>query len=173
MLEVVLSPHNDDECLYVAYTIMRYKPLVIVVTDSYRQGINAEVRRQESIEAMKLLGAPVVFLGIKDIDLTEEVLTERVKSLQPDILYAPAIQHGHKDHDIVGKVAQKLFPEKLRQYSTYSNKSWFIEEGNVVEPTKAEIHLKNEALSKYPTQRYAFAKVNFEAVYNRPEYFIC
>jgi len=33
-MKLLLSPHNDDECLFAAYTLMREKPLVIVVTDS-------------------------------------------------------------------------------------------------------------------------------------------
>ena len=172
MLEVVLAPHNDDECLFVAFTVMRNRPLVIVITDGYRQGIDPEIRRKESIEAMKVLNAPVVFWGIRDMDLTEKILTDRIKDLRADIVYAPAVQHGHKDHDTVGIVARKLFGERLRQYSTYSKTNWFVEEGRVVEPTKKEIEIKNKALKKYATQRRIFAKVNFEAVIGRPEYFL-
>ena len=35
-MKILLAPHNDDEALFAAYTIMREHPLVIVVTDGYR-----------------------------------------------------------------------------------------------------------------------------------------
>jgi len=68
-MKLLLSPHNDDECLFAAYTLMREKPLVIIVTDSDAQlaeGITAQQRREESIRACELLSVPVVFLGLKD-----------------------------------------------------------------------------------------------------------
>ena len=49
---IFLAPHNDDETLFAAYTLMRYKPFVIIVTDSFIQpergdtGCTAEIRRK-------------------------------------------------------------------------------------------------------------------------------
>lgn len=182
MFEIVLSPHNDDESLFMAYTIMRHKPLVVIVTDGYNQKrmgfeVTAEQRREETIEAMKILDAPYVFLGIKDIDLTEELLISRLKYLDPSTVYAPAIQGGHKDHDLVGKVAEKLFGmssnyDRLIQYSTYSKDVHFIEKGDKVEPTAEEMKLKNEALDKYASQ-IKYSRPHFEAVRDKPEYIIC
>jgi LmbE family N-acetylglucosaminyl deacetylase len=74
-MNLLLSPHNDDECLFAAYTLMREKPLVIIVTDSdahLAEGITAYDRREESRRACELLGVPVVFLGLKDGALEQQ-----------------------------------------------------------------------------------------------------
>src|SRR3990167_6541633 len=100
-MDLLISPHNDDESLFAAYTILRHKPLVVICTDSYIQpnrgdsGCTAEIRREETIRAMEVLKCPVVFLGIKDTELTEENLTRRLQDFQGlgfEKVYAPAIQ---------------------------------------------------------------------------------
>ena len=177
MFGVVLAPHNDDETLFMAYTVMRNKPLVIIITDGYNQKrmgfeVNAEQRRLESIEACRILGAPVVFLGIKDTEITEDILAERLSGLSADIVYAPAIQGGHKDHDLVSRVAVRLFGDRVRHYSTYSKEDFFIQEGTKVVPIEAEMLLKNEALNKYVSQ-IRYSKPHFDEVRGKPEWFIC
>ena len=54
-MKLLLSPHNDDECLFAAYTLMREKPLVVIITDSDAhlvEGITAHQRREESRRAV-------------------------------------------------------------------------------------------------------------------------
>src|SRR5215217_1441618 len=103
-MKLLLSPHNDDECLFAAYTLMREKPLVIVITDSdLAGGVTAHERREESRRACELLGVPVVFLGLKDGTLEQQrgglkVRLEPFASQTWSHVYAPAIQGGHKDH---------------------------------------------------------------------------
>ena len=68
-MKILISPHNDDETLFCSWTILREKPLVVIVTDSARQaskGITAEQRRAETKAAMDILGVEVRFLGIPD-----------------------------------------------------------------------------------------------------------
>jgi len=66
--QILIAPHNDDEVLFAAYTLMRNRLHVVIVTDSYIQeergdiGCDAETRRQESIKACALLGCSVSFL---------------------------------------------------------------------------------------------------------------
>jgi hypothetical protein len=36
-VKVFLSPHHDDETLFGAFTLLRERPLVVIVTDSYVQ----------------------------------------------------------------------------------------------------------------------------------------
>lgn len=61
-MKLFLSPHNDDETLFGAFTIMREKPLVVVVFDSYIQVARGaewcdwKTRRQETARAMIALG---------------------------------------------------------------------------------------------------------------------
>jgi LmbE family N-acetylglucosaminyl deacetylase len=174
-MKLLLAPHNDDEALYCAFTIMRLKPLVVIVTDSakhlQRYGITAQERRSETIEAMKILGATVLFLGIPDDNLTEEVLSERLKHLDPEMVFAPAIQGGNADHDTVGKVADNLWGDKVKHYATYTREDPVPSGNSVVIPTAVEISRKHEALKKYPTQ----LKVNgmyFISVMGKPEYYV-
>src|ERR1044072_9645804 len=82
-MKLLLSPHNDDECLFAAYTLMREKPLVIIVTDSdLAEGVTAHQRREESTRACELLGVPVVFLGLKD-GLLQQQKAELKRRLEP------------------------------------------------------------------------------------------
>jgi LmbE family N-acetylglucosaminyl deacetylase len=69
-MSILFSAHQDDESLFACYTIMREKPLVVVVYDGYQHqrkfNIGVNVRRNESIMAMKLLGVNVEFMGLSD-----------------------------------------------------------------------------------------------------------
>jgi tetratricopeptide (TPR) repeat protein len=155
---ILLSTHNDDEALFASFTLIRHRPLVVVVTDSYIQpergdeGCTAEIRRQETIEAMKIAGCPVVFLGIKDTELTEEVLRERLKVFKPEMIYAPAIQGGNIHHDIVGKVALELFGDKCERYTTYTKTELYTTGNFEIKPTHNELELKEKMLNCYESQ---------------------
>jgi LmbE family N-acetylglucosaminyl deacetylase len=177
-MNLLLSPHNDDECLFVSYTLIREKPLVVIITDSDLQidfGVTAEHRREESRRGCELLGVPVVFLGLKDGSLNEADLTRRLKSfnnLQWKRVYAPAIQGGHPDHDLIGKVAFSVF-HRVSLYATYALGEKFSPVGEEVSPTQNEIDLKNKALDCYASQIGLIEnKKHFDAVRGKPEYLI-
>jgi LmbE family N-acetylglucosaminyl deacetylase len=177
-MKLLLSPHNDDECLFAAYTLMRETPLVIIVTDSdaqYDKGVTAEMRREESRRGCETLGVAVSFLGLKDGSLDEADLRERLApfaSLDWKRIYAPAIQGGHRDHDVLAKVASLMFP-RVTYYSTYAEGEHFTPEGKGIEPnpTQEEIELKNKALDCYASQiGIVENKRHFDAVRNNSEY---
>lgn len=155
---IFLAPHNDDEALFGAYTLMREKPLVIIVTDSFIQpergeiNCTAEIRRQETINAMAIAGCPVVFLGIKDKELTEELLIERLKPFNPEVVYAPAIHGGNAHHDMVGRVARQLFPGRSRHYTTYTKLDLYTTGSTEIRPTEHEKALKTKMLNCYESQ---------------------
>lgn len=176
---IFLAPHNDDECLFGAYTLMRLRPLVIICTDSFIQpnrgdvGCSAEERRQETIDAMKLLGCPVLFLGIKDTDLTEEELMERLSLLEAETFYIPAIQGGNPHHDIVGKVGLQLWGKRCERYTTYTKTELYTTGGWEIKPTQSEIDLKNKALDCYKSQlRLQSTSPHFLAVRNLSEWLL-
>lgn len=63
-MKLLISPHNDDETLFAAFTIMRERPVVLVVFDSEVQVLrgfadcDAVTRRNETMHAMaELTGA--------------------------------------------------------------------------------------------------------------------
>lgn len=176
---IFLAPHNDDEVLFGAFTLMRVKPMVIIVTDSYIQhmrgdvGCHHSIRREETIEAMKLAGCSVVFLGIPDISLTEELLRDRLKHFKPEMIYAPAIQGGNPQHDIVGKVAKELFGDRCEQYTTYTKTELYTTGNFEVNPTIQELELKEKMLECYKSQLSLASTIpHFQAVKGKSEWLI-
>lgn len=177
-MKLLLSPHNDDECLFAAYTLMRERPLVVVVTDSdahVAEGVTAQQRREESRRACELLGVPVVFLGMTDgaLDQQKEDLRRRLGPFasQPwSHVYAPAIQGGHKDHDAVGDVVSSMF-STVSYYATYAAGECFTPLGSEIKPTPKEVDRKNMALECYASQiRLARGECRFDVVRGRSEY---
>lgn len=173
-----ISPHNDDETLFGAYTLMRYHPVVLVVTDSYIQfergdGITAEQRRQETLAAMRLLGCPVVWGGIRDADLNEYNCRNLFESFENfDRVYAPMVQGGNVHHDIIGTVAAQMFPNLIR-YPTYTKTELWTPEGVSVIPEPDEIILKNKALDCYQSQiNLPSTRPHFDAVRNKCEWLV-
>ena len=177
-MKLLLSPHNDDECLFAAYTLMREKPLVIIVTDSEAQlaeGITAQQRREESRQACELLGVPVVFLGLKDGTLKEQE-ADLKRRLEPFAsqswthVYAPAVQGGHTDHDALGDVVSSVF-SSVSYYATYAEGELFTPRGREIQPTQEQVERKNRALDCYASQiGLAQNKRHFDAVRGRSEY---
>jgi LmbE family N-acetylglucosaminyl deacetylase len=175
-IKLFLAPHNDDEALFGSYAIMREKPIVLVITDGKKhqdRGIaTMEQRRSESKAAMKVLRARVEFIGIPDDELTEQLLFDRLNGPTHEIVavYAPAIlENGNEDHNVVGKVADRLWPGKVKHYFTYT-KDNLTPRGNIeIKPTPEEEKLKNEALSKYTSQLRCNGP-HFDAVRGKSEY---
>lgn len=174
-MDILLAPHNDDECLFCAYTIMRYKPLVIIVTDGMNmqsKGIDFIMRRQETVDAMKVLGASVVFLGLRDDTFEDIDLEMAIEGLKPDRVFAPAVyNNGHIGHNIVGRVALKLWGDKVIKYATYEYPNLTLQGDITITPSNGEALLKTKALLAYPSQ-IAVNKVHFDAVAGKPEYYI-
>ena len=155
---IFLAPHNDDESLFGAFTLIRVKPLVIVCTDSYIQymrgdvGCEAAIRREETIKAMAIAECPVAFLGIPDTGLTEEILRDRLKHFKPEQIYVPAIQGGNAQHDLVGKVAMELFGDKCERYTTYTKTELYTTGNYEIKPKHDEMDKKLRMLNCYESQ---------------------
>lgn len=174
---IFCAPHNDDESLYGSLTLLRYRPLVLIITDSHIQhdrgdlGCTAEIRRQETINAMAIAGCPVVFLGIKDTELTEEILRERLKPFNPETIYVPAIQGGNVHHDIVGKVGMELFGDRCERYTTYTKTELHTIGSWELKPTQQEIETKKKMLDCYESQLNLKSTLpHFLAVKNKSEW---
>lgn len=172
-MNLFISPHNDDESLFGAFTLMREHPLVLVVTDGWIQfnrgdrGCHADIRREETIKAMEILKCPVTFLGIKDTELTEGILTKRLIDFQHlgfEKVYAPAIQGGNWQHDLIGLVAGRTW-SNIRRYTTYTKTELWTKGEEEIIPTKEEIELKEKALWCYQSQiNLPATRPHFEAV---------
>lgn len=177
---IFFAPHNDDEVLFGAFTLMREKPLVVIVTDSFIQpmrgdkGCDAFTRREETIAACELLGVPVVFLGIMDRLLTEDALRLRLAGWEPERVYIPALQGGNPHHDIVNKVGLELFGRhRCEQYMTYSKTELYTTGSWELTPTPQERDLKNLVLECYTSQlNLASTRPHFDAVRNKSEWLL-
>jgi len=158
-VNLFLSPHNDDEALFGAYIIQTWKPLVLIVTDSYIQpergekNCDKETRIAESIAAMKILGAQIDFLHIPDKSFNEDILSAALQNYKQgiDIAFAPAIEGGNPIHDVVGRVADRLF-SNVKHYSTYSKTRLYPEGSEKVESSEFMKALKIQALACYRSQ---------------------
>lgn len=177
---IMISPHNDDETLFCAYTLMRLKPLVIIVTDSWIQHLRGDQncsqfeRRYETIEAMKLVGCPVVFLGIPDTELTEEILRERLQYFNPETIYIPAEhEDGNYQHNMVARIGLELFGTKCERYCSYTKTNLQVAKGWEIRPTQQEIDLKNKMLDCYTSQlNLPSTRPHFDAVRGRSEWLV-
>lgn len=138
MPTLFLSPHNDDETLYGAYTLLREKPLVVVCYESKKQeiyGITKQMRQKETSNAMEILGCEWVQLLFPDNEDWEEELektlydhllsdprSQKIEGESWDTIYAPADegQNGNDQHRIIGQIADRLWPDKVVHYLTYT-----------------------------------------------------
>jgi LmbE family N-acetylglucosaminyl deacetylase len=174
MKVLFLAPHNDDEALFGAYTIMRRKPIVVIVTDSWiqfgrGQGITAKQRRQETIDAMNLLCAPVEFLGIRDNELDNGNLISALQCYSPDKVYAPQPNSKNVQHNLVGEIAHQLWNGKVIFYSTYTTENLTPKGKIEIVPKPEEIEMKNRALDCYKSQ-IRINNDHFVAVRGKSEY---
>jgi glycosyltransferase involved in cell wall biosynthesis len=157
--KLFLSPHDDDASLFGAYTCMRNKPVVCVVTDSYIQhnrgeiGCDWKTRAMETKRSCDILGVTVSRLGIRDDAINEEILRHKLKKIKGfGVVYAPAIQGGNPIHDMVGKIAKEVFGNKVVFYTTYTKTEPYTKGNTEVIPTKEEMALKEKALLCFISQ---------------------
>ena len=165
-----LSPHPDDETLFGAFTLLRRKPCVVVCSDA-NEPEYALIRRKECMEAMKVLGCHVEFLGIREQDLNEDTLTRALKRYTPDKVYAPSLDSRHPHHGMVGRVANALWGNAVVYYSTYTADSLVPQGQFAIEPNAIERTYKKEALLCYESQfKNPGVRPHFDAVNNKPEF---
>jgi LmbE family N-acetylglucosaminyl deacetylase len=133
-----LAPHNDDEVLFGAFSILREKPDVVVVLRSMLQQLRGRdivysQREQETRDAMNVLGISSGCVGqmygrgftddAPDWDYVRAALGELVPNYGH--VYAPAPYEstgGHPHHDAIGKIALRLWGENhVTLYHTYQD----------------------------------------------------
>lgn len=181
-MKLFVSPHNDDEVLFGAFTLMTERPYVAVVYDSYVQherelkGCDWESRRRETIEACSVLGIPrdhVLFLGFPDNKaelpgviarrlsvlnvLTGFALSEFTTVYAP-MEYAPK---GNQQHNKVYAACQLAFKTsgstQLQYYHTYTSAGKVTTGVRVPIPVETQgsasaVELKLRAMLKYKSQ---------------------
>lgn len=180
-MNIFLSPHDDDNILFGAFTCMRENPLVVIVTDSYRQplrgevGCDARTRAEETERACGLIHCPVLRLHIPDNELTTERLIKEFGNLPfAERVYAPMpYQEGNPDHNLVGQCAGMVPHERTVFYTTYTRDELWKRGRLEVVPTKEELELKERALQCYQSQiNLAATRPHFEAVRGKSEWLL-
>lgn len=125
-MKLLVAPHNDDEVLFGCFSILREKPLVVVVFDGYVQQnrglkITAEQRRDETRAACAILGVQVEFLGFRDDapPTCEDIAIELLKRYQGFEVWAPAWEaKGHPQHNMVACACDAMLVKD--RYLTYT-----------------------------------------------------
>ena len=179
MKKLFLSPHDDDNTLFGAFTCLREKPTVLVVMDSWVQpmrgevGCDATTRAHETEAACKILGCEVERVGLHDDKATEWDIEWALKNKYTDydVVYAPALQGGNKHHDMVSNAATEVFGDKVIYYTTYTKTELWTTGELEVGPTETELALKKAALVCYASQlNLSATRPHFDAVEGKSEW---
>lgn len=162
MRSIFFAPHSDDECLFGAFTLLKYQPTVVICFPSSGDYGSTEERFQESVAACMNLGVSDIRQWVKrgaDAAEDKRILMEQmlaiVAELQPDCVWVPSPQCSHIDHDTVNSAATGL-NTMVHWYSTYTmtGDEAFKERETpplVVDDPKW-IAIKHFALTKYQSQ---------------------
>jgi LmbE family N-acetylglucosaminyl deacetylase len=132
-VKLFISPHNDDAVLFGAFTLMRDRPVVMTVLDSYvqlRRGhAEADVflRRAEDIAAITgVLNRPVLFGGVSD-DQPLEKMAEEIRQVFREVgpvqeAWLPLWEDGgHDHHNLVATIGRQEFAvHNIHWYLTYT-----------------------------------------------------
>jgi len=161
MSAILIQPHDDDAVLFACWTILRHKPLVVTVFDSYVQpgrgipGTMAAERAQETAMACSILNVPWLRLGFRDDDIT--VTSEQIRSRLSNALelhdevFLPAIEaHGHPQHNLVAECMRghQRYHERYLTYTTEGKSTSCTEV-----PFEPEwVALKLRALAEFKSQ---------------------
>lgn len=129
---LILEPHQDDTCLFAAFTAIRESAHVVTVLKSKVQekyGITSPQRELENGRAFVELGLDP-FDGWEqwpylddspDWQAVETAMGMIGERLEPEAVYAPAVEDGgHEHHSRVGEMARSVFGrDRVTHYTTY------------------------------------------------------
>lgn len=169
----VASQFIDDETLFGSFTIVRYRPRVIVCLRSRLQenrgtGVTYFDRELETAAALEALGQHDARTGGIDFEqwnhpddepdwnaLEAQLRALAISAPQEhwDRVFAPAVEEGgHPHHSRIGELADDVFgAQNVTHYLTYVNGRG-RSEGRLVEWENSWIELKLRALACYRSQ---------------------
>ena len=146
---VLFTPHNDDETLFAAFTVLRYRPRVVVCFPSTGDYGDPAVREAETREAMEILGGfPVDQWDGGDLVARMRAIDRTARPLR---VWAPDRDASHPDHVAVAEAAAKVFGDRVATFHTY-NERGKVRHGSRVVPPPEWIGQKLRALARYQSQ---------------------
>jgi len=146
---VLFAPHSDDEALFGAFTILKYRPHVVVCFPSVGDYGDTTIREAETREAMSVLGAAQV----QQWDGRELVAKMRKMDarLKPSRVWAPDRDTSHPDHVAVAMAAREVFGDRVTTFHTY-REGQKVRSGRLVPFEPAWVSQKLRALARYQSQ---------------------
>lgn len=146
----LFAPHNDDEALFAAFTVLRYRPRVVVCFRSPADYGDPAIREAETREAMNVLGGgPVEQWDVGDLETEMRAFDARV---HPVRVWAPHPDSSHPDHVAVALAARRVFGDRLvTTYHTYRD-GQKVRRGAPVPFEPAWTSQKLRALARYQSQ---------------------
>jgi LmbE family N-acetylglucosaminyl deacetylase len=173
-MNVFLSPHNDDETLFGAFTILRERPLVVVVFKGHPRSGDPALRQWESECAMTMLDRPdfeqwpieqepegIRLVSSPKLHELEEAFRALDAREHPEKVWAPALSPcGNVEHVAVGSVANTVFGSRVVHYHTYHGGKK-VQSGKPVDFQPKWLEAKHRALACYGSQFGRGARVWF------------
>jgi LmbE family N-acetylglucosaminyl deacetylase len=153
-----LSPHNDDETLFGAFTLIREKPQVKFILHGYVQqrrgaSVTWRERMQESSDACDVLGVIPDFWHYRDDQPEWDAIHRELTLMEKhaEVVYAPAYERdGHDHHNRIGELADHVFGSRVVHYMTYTKAG---KSTGVQVPYEPEwVLLKLKAMACYESQ---------------------
>lgn len=162
---VFFAPHNDDETLFGAFTILRYQPTVVVCLASYRQEATyggpvaaGLARTAETGRAMEELGVADWYQwpysdAEPDWGSVEAAMRAFDRDREPEVVFAPAVEGGgHEQHNAIGELAAKVFEGRVVSYLTYRRGHLRTQSANPATFKPEWVQKKLRALACYGSQ---------------------
>jgi len=164
-VKLLLSPHNDDEALFAAFTVAAEMAHVVVCFRSPRHYGDPGTREAESRQAVALLGG--TFEQREDVGEDRCDPAARAVELlawaraydakhRPERVWAPDALASHPEHVAVALVARQVFRGRLTTYCTYvlgtSDEPRRVTSARPVAPDPRHVSAKLRALSCYESQ---------------------
>ncbi len=153
---VLFAPHNDDETLFASFTLLRYRPRVVVCFEGSGDYGDPRVREEETRQAMSVFGAgPVVQWAATVTDLAER-MAEFDRLERPRQVWAPSGRTSHPEHLAVAAAARAVFGDRVATYHTYElrdGQPLKVEAGRLSRPLEPIwVSHKLRALARYQSQ---------------------
>jgi len=168
---LILAPHTDDGELGCGGSIAKFCTSGVKVyytafsscSTSLPEGLPADTLIKECKKSTAVLGIPPANTSFFDFTVRtfparrQDILDEMIllnKTIQPDLVFAPASSDIHQDHGVISSEARRAFKNtSLLGYEFPWNQTNF-NPGFFIRLTPAELHIKNEALKAYQSQQH-------------------
>jgi LmbE family N-acetylglucosaminyl deacetylase len=156
-VNLFISPHNDDEALFGAYTCLEHRPFVLVVLRSFVEatwpdGPGFAQRELETAASCAVLGCEHDQWTHEDSAPDWGLIRRNLTTLRPERVWAPLPEEGgHPHHNAIGEMALDLWPQTVF-YATYTHKHGKTTTGELVQPRAGWVAIKRAAMDCYESQ---------------------